>query len=120
MKRILFCVVLALGGCGTAPESLYGWGSFPQQTYLMYSAPGKALPSEQIIQLESELEKSRAKSLAVPPGLYAHLGLMYLQINNAQKAGEYFQLERQVYPESTVLMDRILKKMNMKSEPPQS
>ncbi|MEW4939504.1 DUF4810 domain-containing protein, partial [Acinetobacter baumannii] len=24
----------------------------------------------------------------------------------------YFQLERQVYPESTVLMDRLLQKMN--------
>ncbi|MFH4094847.1 DUF4810 domain-containing protein, partial [Acinetobacter baumannii] len=37
---------------------------------------------------------------------------LYLQENNSQKAIEYFQLERQVYPESTVLMDRLLQKMN--------
>ena len=47
----------------------------------------------------------------MPPGLYAHLGLLNLNLNNGQRAVEYFELERQVYPESTVLMDRLLKKM---------
>jgi hypothetical protein len=59
-----------------------------------------------------EIEKAKAKNQGVPPGLYAHLGLLSLQVNNAQKAVEYFQLERQVYPESTVLMNRLLQKMN--------
>ena len=47
----------------------------------------------------------------MPPGLYAHLGLLNLNLNNGPRAVEYFELERQVYPESTVLMDRLLKKM---------
>ena len=61
------------------------------------------------------IEKAKAKNEAVPPGLYAHLGLLNLNINNAPRAIEYFELERQVYPESTVLMDRLLKKMTTRS-----
>ncbi|MEN5172904.1 DUF4810 domain-containing protein [Acinetobacter higginsii] len=114
MKKILFTSLITIGlvGCAAGPQPLYSWGSYTQQTYLMYNQPEKATPSAQIIKLEAEIEKAKAKNLAVPPGLYAHLGLLSLQVNNAQKAAEYFQLERQVYPESTVLMDRLLRKMN--------
>ncbi|OTG83850.1 DUF4810 domain-containing protein [Acinetobacter sp. ANC 4648] len=102
---------LNLVGCVSAPKSLYSWGVYPQQSYLMLSIPEKTSPQEQIAKLEKDIEKAKAKNLAVPPGLYAHLGLIYLNIQNAPRAAEYFELERQVYPESTVLMDRLLKKM---------
>ncbi|NIE97265.1 DUF4810 domain-containing protein [Acinetobacter sp. Tr-809] len=114
MKKILLTSLITIGlvGCAAGPQPLYSWGSYTQQTYLMYNAPEKAMPNAQITKLEAEIEKAKGKNLVVPPGLYAHLGLLYLQENNAQKATEYFQLERQVYPESTVLMDRLLQKMS--------
>lgn len=120
MKKILCTGLMATGlvGCATGPQPLYSWGTYTQQTYLMYNAPEKATPSAQMIKLEAEIEKAKAKNLAVPPGLYAHLGLLSLQNNNAQKAVEYFQLERQVYPESSVLMDRLLQKMNANAGSP--
>ncbi|TCM70747.1 hypothetical protein EC844_10116 [Acinetobacter calcoaceticus] len=108
---VVLTLTMLLVGCVAAPQSLYHWGSYPQQNYLMYSQPEKATPSAQILKLEAELEKSKGKGLAVPPGLYAHLGLLYVQQNQLDKAAEYFQLERQVYPESTVLMNRLLQKM---------
>ena len=108
-------VSLSLVGCATAPKSLYSWGEFPQQTYLSLSLPEKAMPQDQVLKLEKDIEKAKAKNLAVPPGLYAHLGLQYLNMNDAPRAIQYFELERQVYPESTVLMDRLLKKMTGQS-----
>ena len=102
---------LSLVGCASAPKPLYSWGQFPQQTYLSLSLPEKALPQDQIIKLEKDIEKSKAQNNAIPPGLYAHLGLLYLNTNDFSRATEYFGLERQIYPESTVLMDRLLKKM---------
>ena len=102
---------LSLVGCASGPQSLYSWGTYPQQTYLLLSVPEKTSPQEQIAKLEKDIEKAKAKNAAVPPGLYAHLGLLNLNLNNGQRAVEYFELERQVYPESTVLMDRLLKKM---------
>lgn len=102
---------LSLVGCASAPQSLYSWGVYPQQTYLLLSVPEKTSPQEQIAKLEKDIEKAKAKNEAVPPGLYAHLGLLNLNLNNGPRAIEYFELERQVYPESTILMDRLLKKM---------
>ncbi|MCH7314803.1 DUF4810 domain-containing protein [Acinetobacter sp. ANC 3882] len=120
MKNIVYTSLISIGlvGCAAGPQPLYSWGSYTQQTYLMYNASEKATPNAQMIKLEAEIEKAKAKNLAVPPGLYAHLGLLSLQQNNAQKAVEYFQLERQVYPESTVLMDRLLQKMNANAGDP--
>ena len=98
MKKIVLVLgaicTMTLVGCVSAPKSLYSWGEYPQQTYLMLSLPEKT---------------------AVPPGLYAHLGLLNLNINNGPRAVQYFELERQTYPESTVLMDRLLKKMTAQS-----
>lgn len=113
MKNLIVALGLAglLVGCVSTPGPLYQWGSYPQQNYLMYSQPQKATPGAQIIKLEAEVEKAKAKSLAVPPGLYAHLGLMYLHENQFARAATYFELERQVYPESSVLMNRLLEKM---------
>lgn len=115
MKTVLLLLgaiaALSLVGCASAPKPLYSWGEYPQQSYLMLSVPEKTSPQDQIVKLEKDVEKAKAKNLAVPPGLYAHLGLMNLNLQNGLRAAEYFELERQVYPESTVLMDRLLKKM---------
>ena len=106
---------MTLVGCVSAPKSLYSWGEYPQQTYLMLSLTEKTSLQEQIGKLEKDIEKAKAKNAAVPPGLYAHLGLLNLNINNGPRAVQYFELERQTYPESTVLMDRLLKKMTAQS-----
>ncbi|MFW1851171.1 DUF4810 domain-containing protein [Acinetobacter guillouiae] len=119
MKRVLlflsFFTMLTLVGCASGPQSLYSWGGYPQQTYLMLAVPEKTSPQQQILALEKDVEKAKAKNAAVPPGLYAHLGLLNLNIQNGPRAIEYFELERQIYPESTVLMDRLLKKMTIQS-----
>lgn len=109
-------LTLTLIGCASAPAPLYSWGSYPQQSYLSLSVPDKAQPMTQIGELEKDIEKAKAKNAAVPPGLYAHLGWLNLNVHNAVRAAEYFELERQVYPESTVLMDRLLNKIKGPSQ----
>ncbi|OUY07158.1 DUF4810 domain-containing protein [Acinetobacter populi] len=118
MKNLIFalCCMIGLFGCTTTPKSLYYWGSYPNQTYLMYSDTTKASPSAQINTLEKDIQKAQAKNLAIPPGFYAHLGLMYLEEGNYSKAENYFQLEKQVYPESTTLINRLLNEKSL-SEP---
>lgn len=118
MKKTVLALIglsLILVGCGGGATSLYRWGAFPQQTYNYMSEKSKTSPLEQIADLEKDLEKSKAENRAVPPGLYAHLGLLNLDIQNAQQAAMYFQLEKQVYPESTVLMNRLLQRMGTKN-----
>lgn len=105
-------LLVVLTGCATQPsKGLYSWGSYQEQTYLSLSASEKATPQDQVLKFEKEIEKARGSNSAVAPGVYAHLALQYLNMNDTQKAIQYFQLERQVYPESTVMMDRILAKI---------
>lgn len=113
MKKILFSlslVVLGLVGCSTSSQRpLYSWGNFPQQSYLILSNSVDTSPEAQIQFLEKDIEVARAKNLAIPPGLYAHVGMLYLDIQQVSRAMSYFELEKQTYPESTVLMNRLLK-----------
>ena len=118
MKKTVLALIalsLVLVGCGGGATSLYRWGEFPQQTYNYMSERSKVSPLEQIARLEKDIEKSKAENRAVPPGLYGHLGLLNLDIQNSQRAAMYFKLEKQVYPESTVLMNRLLQRMGTKN-----
>lgn len=114
MKKLvlsLLALSFVLVGCAGGSSSLYRWGEFPQQTYLYMNEKSKTSPLAQIATLEKDIEKAKAESRAIPPGMYAHLGLLNLDIQNSQRAAMYFQLEKQVYPESTVLMNRLLQRM---------
>jgi hypothetical protein len=110
MKKIFFLGYLFMGlvGCSSAPTSMYYWGNYPNDSYLMYAAPDQAEPSKQIEHLEQDIAKARAKGLLVPPGLYAHLALMYLELNHSAQAEQYFLLEKQHFPESATLINYLL------------
>lgn len=115
MNKLLFTLgalaMFSLVGCtSSGSKPLYSWGQYPEQSYLLLSASEKTSPEKQIIILEKDIEKAKAKNEAIPPGLYAHLGLLNLDIQQPQRATTYFELERQIYPESTILMDRLLQK----------
>ncbi|WOE31376.1 MULTISPECIES: DUF4810 domain-containing protein [unclassified Acinetobacter] len=116
MKRLKMLMVglfpLVMAGCmSQTAQPLYYWGSYPQQSYLLMSKPEKISIEAQITLLEKDLEKAKAHQQAVPPGFYAHLGLLNLDIHHTARAIEYFRLERQTYPESATLMDYLLNKM---------
>lgn len=114
MKKLVLSLIalsFVLVGCGGGTTSLYRWGEFSLQTYNYMNEKGKSSPLEQIAYLEKDIEKAKAENKAVPPGLYAHLGLLNLDIQNSQRAAMYFQLEKQVYPESTVLMNRLMQRL---------
>ena len=102
---VLVAAVLATG-CGPGP--LYHWGHYEPLVYEMYAHPGKAEPAEQIDKLTADIATAQSKGHPVPPGVHAHLGYMYLQQGNAMAAREQFEIEKQLYPESTVFMDRLL------------
>jgi hypothetical protein len=104
----LLAGVLAVG-CGPGP--LYYWGHYEPLVYEMYASPGKALPAEQIDELSADIATAQSKGRPVPPGVHAHLGYMYLQQGNAMAAREQFEIEKSLFPESTVFMDRLLSQM---------
>ncbi|WP_428034664.1 DUF4810 domain-containing protein [Amphritea sp.] len=105
---LLACGVL-LGGCATQDNSLYYWGSYEAMIYEMYVEPGNAPAALQIEKLEQDIQTSDALGKQVPPGLYAHLGMMYAAEGKAGLAQAALQKEKSLYPEATIMVDTLLK-----------
>ena len=94
-------LALVLAGCSNAsgPKSLYYWdGTYSSSLYSYLNEDGDA--TEQISRLENLVQTSTQRGYKVAPGLYAHLGLLYLNNGNLGAANANFDKEVQNFPES--------------------
>ncbi|ENO87416.1 DUF4810 domain-containing protein [Thauera linaloolentis] len=100
--------LLLLAGCASGPQPLYYWGEYQPALYGHFTKEQGA--QEQIAALEAGLEKARAKSLAVPPGYHAHLGILYAGSEQPDQMLRHFEAEKTLYPESAAYMDFLMRK----------
>lgn len=108
----LFAILLA--GCGNAggPRSLYYWdGTYSSSLYSYLNEDGDA--TEQISRLENLVQISTQKGYKVAPGLYAHLGLLYLNNGNLGAANANFDKEVENFPESREFINFIKGSKNL-------
>ncbi len=114
MKRFIGVAGIAAGlflvGC-SSPKGLYYWGGYQGQIYNMYFAPGEAPPERQLEMLEADVERARSKGKPLPPGYRAHMGYLYFQLGKFDLARQSFVAEKAAFPESEVLMDRFIKRL---------
>ena len=110
----LLLAVVALTGCA-APNRLYNWDQY-QSTVYQYYQQDKTSPEEQIASLQEAIEKSRAKDKPVPPGLHAHLGLLYAKTAHGPEAVREFEQEKALFPEAAPFMDFLLAKEKGKTK----
>ncbi|EMG30522.1 DUF4810 domain-containing protein [Campylobacter showae] len=91
---------LLISGCADdSPRQLYYWdGTYTSSVYEYLIEEGDA--GAQIAALEESLQKAYQRAAKVPPGLYAHLGLLYLSQGNGAKFKAYVEKEAELYPES--------------------
>ena len=91
---------LLLSGCADdSPRQLYYWdGAYTSSVYEYLTEEGDA--GAQIAALEQGLQKAYQRAAKVPPGLHAHLGLLYLSQGNGAKFKAYVEKEAELYPES--------------------
>ena len=108
----LFAILLA--GCGNAggPRSLYYWdGTYSSSLYSYLNEDGDA--TEQISRLENLVQTSTQRGYKVAPGLYAHIGLLYLNNGNLGAANANFDKEVQNFPESREFINFIKGSKNL-------
>lgn len=108
----LFAILLA--GCGNAggPRSLYYWdGTYSSSLYSYLNEDGDA--TEQISRLENLVQTSTQRGYKVAPGLYAHLGLLYLNNGNLDAANANFDKEVENFPESREYINFIKDSKNL-------
>ena len=100
-------LVLLLSGCATQPQSLYHWGDFQTQQYAYFK--GEKGPEDGIQQLEKIREEAKANGKSVPPGLQAHLGMLYGQTGRTSDFEQHLAAEKLQFPESASYLDFLVK-----------
>jgi hypothetical protein len=108
MKRvILLLMMLLLSACG-GPKTMYVWDDYEPGIYSILKKEDTDL-SKQICNLEKTLQRSQAKGQRLPPGFYAHLGMLYGKSGDTAKMNSYFRMEKQQFPESSAYIDFLMK-----------
>ncbi len=102
--------VATLAACAQTTQPLYSWETYPRQQYVFLLREGVS-PDQQIKEIEAHAEKARAANLALPPGLRAHLGMLYLSTGNPGRAAEMWNAEKTAFPESAPYMDQLLQRL---------
>lgn len=108
--KILLTAVLTLFfvGCAQKEQSLYYWqGEYPSSVY-SYLLDDYDL-TEQISKLENLANEATQQSRKVPPGLYAHIGLLYSNKGDLAVAKVYFEKEMSEFGESKEFLEFLLK-----------
>lgn len=112
-KIIIVAALLGLTGCATS-HGLYDWGGYDALLYESYKDPAGVPKSMQALAAHiGALEKGGKR---VAPGLHADLGTMLLQAGDKDGALSNFRRERELWPESAVVMDAMIKNLETKKE----
>ncbi|MGE4754626.1 DUF4810 domain-containing protein [Yersinia enterocolitica] len=107
-KISLLLAASVLAGCATAPKPIYHWDNYQSTVYEYYKSDASS--EQQIAALKESIEKSRAQGLPVPPGLHAHLGMLYGNTGHTDLAMTEFNTEKSAFPESAPFMDFLMSK----------
>ncbi|EKZ95759.1 DUF4810 domain-containing protein [Cupriavidus metallidurans] len=102
---------LVLAGCASGPKPLYQWEGYQTQVYQYLKDGAK---EEQVLALESGLDKMKAKGGSPPPGYHAQLGMLYLNLGKGDQMVKEFQTEKTLFPEATPYMDFLMR--NVKTD----
>lgn len=112
MKKVIFIllmlVLVSLISC--APKKMYNWQDYSKTLYAYKKDSNEESLLKHMKELEKIIEVSNQNNMRVPPGVYGELGFYYLRINKTKEAVAYFNFEKQLYPESRILMDRLIQK----------
>ena len=101
---------------GCAPPKLYHWGDYSNSLYSCKKDPSEETLLKHKQVLEEIVKASGEKNLRVPPGVYGELGYICLRQNSTKEAKKYFEMEEQLYPESKILMDRLILQANAREK----
>lgn len=104
---------IGLSGCGKSVQPpLYTWGNYVNSSakYGMYGHEKDVVENHRA-ELKKIIDDSEQNKQRVAPGIYAEYAQLLYQTNQKEEAKHYFQLEKRVYPESRVFIDRVCMKL---------
>ena len=107
MKTMLgVLTVLSLCSC----SHLYYWGSYESRSYRLAKNNSETAIENLMISYNDIIKNfSNGKRKMIPPGICADYGYFQMKAGNIERGKYWLERERILYPESTILVERILK-----------
>ncbi|SDU08671.1 DUF4810 domain-containing protein [Halopseudomonas salegens] len=107
--RLLGLAFLALAtiGCATQSSNLYYWGDYQPALYAHHQ-DGITQNAELAADIEALIDRAHATGSSVPPGVHAHLGMLYAEMGRNAKAHEQLLIEQRLFPESAHFINYVL------------
>lgn len=97
--------LITLQGC--APSKHYAWGKYDESLYTHYKSPQDR--EAFVANLKTVVLESEQEGKLVPPGIYAEYGYALMEEGHNQEAVNYFKKERAKWPESDILMEKMIR-----------
>lgn len=103
LSLVLFC------SCGTTEKSLYSWYGYEEAAYQYVKKQTPDTETKLIDSYRKITEKQKGARGTVPPGIYAESGYQLIKAGKKTEGIALLQKEIELYPESKVFIDRIIK-----------
>lgn len=107
MKTMLgVSVVMYLCSC----SHLYYWGSYDDRSYKVVKNSSEDDVQHLLVSYDDIAKKyTSGKRKMIPPGICADYGYFQMKTGNIERGKYWLEREKTLYPESTTLVERILK-----------
>lgn len=112
MKKILLYTFsfFVLTGC---TQGIYKWNGYDNALYQYYKAPGE---KDKFVERLHTIITEGEGTNSVPPGIYAEYGYVQYESGNYVDAEKYFQKEYDRWPESRIIMSKMIQNAKMSQE----
>lgn len=107
---IIFCISCLLSGCA---KTIFFWGDYEDSLYERYVEND---PQQAYVKLNRTIVEGESQIQRLAPGIYADYGFLLFQRGDTSGAIQYFLKEKQQYPESTALMNKLISKIEEKQK----
>ena len=104
-------VLFILPSCVTQ-NSLYSWGNYSNDVYTYYKKQTPASLEALTKTYQNILAHQSGTRGVTPPGTYAEYGYILCLQGNKSEGMEMINKEKELYPESTKFVDRIVAGLN--------
>ena len=106
-----FLIALTLTSCSSTTK-LYEWRNYEDSSYRYLKAQTPEAQEDLMKTYKTMIGKSKGSRAVVPPGIYAEYGYLLIMNGKREEGVQMLEKEKELYPESTVFMNRLIKQFS--------
>jgi hypothetical protein len=117
-RHLVAALALALTSACVGQSSYFAWGGYSDTLYGHYKTPADR--EAWVTGLKRAILQAEERGAKMPPGIYAEYGYALFEEGDSSQAIVYFKKEQALWPESKILMDKMIRNANQRGSQPTS